>query len=242
MYVTSSRRPVSRPGRLVVKLPAVRRTARGLGFAFPTGYGAGACPINSDGTCGPGHDVDCTEIRECDDRTGKIHFEYALPGMTPNANINNYDASTGAVYYTNAAGQRVATPMGIPVPTSAQLIDPWSNPILTLSKPVAPPTGSKPTPPPPAPPPAGGGGSGAGGSGGAGGGSGTGSGSGSGSGSAGLTLQDLIAALKGSNSSSSSSGSGSFLTSTVSILGASVPVWALGVGGVVGLFALGGKR
>lgn len=54
------------------------------------GFGPGQCPMVDESTkmCRWGNGlINCNLIRECDPYTGNVHFEYALPFGTDNANI-----------------------------------------------------------------------------------------------------------------------------------------------------------
>ncbi len=75
------------------------------------GLGDAGCPITPQGDCVlNGMPVSCSLIRECDNQTGNLHYEYTLPGgKTGNVNINVADTSGNLIGYNDRAGNFVDT-------------------------------------------------------------------------------------------------------------------------------------
>lgn len=110
----------------------IRRIRRnGLGAAI--GTQPGQCPAYdiAKNLCGdPSGFYPCTQVRECDEYTGALHFQYALPGgNAPNANIWNVNQDNSWTYLGPDTKPAQYQPVSVGTPVST----PTWNPAVSVT-------------------------------------------------------------------------------------------------------------
>jgi hypothetical protein len=115
-------RTAERPLQFTFRVRARRRRPLGA-----IGTQPGQCPMQSDGSCVlNGQTVSCTLIRECDPYTGAVHFEYAMPQGSPNADVWQLNANGSWSWNDAQSNQQSASyaiAQGYQPPTYTQIVN-----------------------------------------------------------------------------------------------------------------------